>query len=201
VDVLVNAGGKGSRISSLGMEKPLIMVEGRSCIDRVLDVLQASEYIGHILVSVSPNTRKTREWVLERGFEVVDTSGEDFVLDMHSALRMMDGDEVMLCPSDLPLLKRSTVDDFLASYYKEGGESYLAMVKESIVLAAGLRPSYVWELDEGRYVVSGVSVVDRRLTLEGKYLEENFYLNGGLDLAVNVNTPEGLELVRRLISS
>ena len=194
----MNAGGKGSRISALGVEKPMLEVKGRSCIDRVLDALQQAERVGRVYVSVSPNTPLTRARAITRGAEAIDTGGEDFVLDLHSALRAIPADEVMLCPSDLPLLRPVTVDLFLGSYEKEGGESYLAMVEESVVRSLGLTPSYVWDLEGGRYVVSGVSVVDRALILEDKYLEEGFYLHGGVDLALNVNTPEELETVRRL---
>ncbi len=194
----MNAGGKGSRISALGVEKPMLEVKGRSCIDRVIDALEGAQGVGRIYVSTSPNTPRTRARAVARGAEVIDTGGEDFVLDLHTALRAIPADEVMLCPSDLPLLRPETVDSFLESYREEGGESYLAMVEESVVLSLGLTPSYVWNVEGGRYVVSGVSVVDRRLILEDRYLEERFYLHGGADLAVNVNTPEELELVRRL---
>lgn len=198
MDVLVNAGGKGSRISSIGVEKPLLDVNGRSCIDRVLDSLLAAKGVDEVLVSVSPNTPQTRRRVIERGVGVIDTSGEDFVLDLHTSLSAFGGEKVMICPSDLPLLRSSTVESFLRAYHSDGGESYLAMVPEGLVTGMGLSPSYVWELPEGRYVVSGVSIVDRLLILADKYLEERFYFQGGVDLAINVNTPEELELVRRL---
>lgn len=198
MDVLVNAGGKGSRISSIGVEKPLLEVKGRTCIDRVLDSLLQAQGVEEILVSVSPNTPETRRKVIERGVRVIDTSGEDFVLDLHSSLSALSGEKVMICPSDLPLLKASTVESFLHDYHSEGGESYLAMVPEGLVTEMGISPSYVWDLPEGRYVVSGVSIVDRLLILADKYLEERFYFRGGVDLAINVNTPEELEMVRRL---
>lgn len=198
MDVLVNAGGKGSRISSIGVEKPLLEVNGRACIDRVLDSLLQAQGVDGVFVSVSPNTPETRRRVIERGIEVIDTSGEDFVLDLHTSLSAIGGDKVMICPSDLPLLRSSTVESFLHAYNSNGGESYLAMVPETLVTEMGISPSYVWELPEGRYVVSGVSIVDRLLILADKYLEERFYFQGGVDLAINVNTPEELELVRRL---
>lgn len=182
----------------MGVEKPLLDISGRTCIDRVLDALQGAKGIGEVVVSVSPNTPGTRELAIKRGVRVIDTGGEDFVSDLHHSLRGMDGEMVMVCPSDLPLLKSVTIEAFLGAYELTGGESFLAMVPESKVLDLGVRPSYVWELPEGRFVVSGLSIIDRGLTLKDKYLDERFYLNGGEDLAVNVNTPEELEIVRRM---
>ena len=38
------------------------------------------------------------------GVETIRTSGESFMDDLHDAFKVMDGDYVLTCPSDLPLL-------------------------------------------------------------------------------------------------
>ncbi len=59
MDVLINAGGKGTRMGVTGIEKPMQIIGGKPTVLRVVEAMQKSSYTDRILVSVSPNTPKT----------------------------------------------------------------------------------------------------------------------------------------------
>ena len=83
----MTAGGRGSRISELGTEKPLVPVAGVPMIDRMLDQLGRSERLERIYVSVSPLAPRTREHLLERDVVIVDTPGNGYVADLTGSMR------------------------------------------------------------------------------------------------------------------
>ena len=104
MQALVNAGGKGSRMGKCGIEKPMQMVGDKHTVQRVVEALSASSHIDRLLVSVSDNTPETERFLNSIGVETIRTSGESFMDDLHDAFKVMDGDYVLTCPSDLPLL-------------------------------------------------------------------------------------------------
>lgn len=196
---LVNAGGKGTRMSCQGVEKPMLDIGGEPVIARVVEAMEASSNVDEVVVSVSPHTSRTAEYLNDRGIRTVMTSGEDFMMDMHVALERMKGQYVIVCPSDLPLLSAPIVDEVVEAFEGTGGESILALVDESIVLSAGLNPSYSLTLDGRRWTLSGLSIVDRVGILSGRYLKEHYHLTQHIELAVNVNNDWELELARNMI--
>ena len=110
MQALVNAGGKGTRMGATGIEKPMQLVGGKPVVRRVVEALLGSDRIGRILVSVSKNTPETERFVRSLGVDVIRTSGEDFMKDMHEAFGAMDGRYVFTTPSDIPLLTSGVVD-------------------------------------------------------------------------------------------
>ena len=67
---------------------------------------------------------------------------------------------------------------------------------EKTVLRTGITPSYTRE-DGGRnWVLSGLCIMNRPMTLAGEYLEEYLFQTDWVELSVNVNTPRELELAR-----
>ncbi len=50
----------------------------------------------------------------------------------------------------------------------------------------------------GNWAVSGISIMDRKKTLNGDYLMESFYHTDRKEFAVNVNTQSDLELARKM---
>lgn len=59
MEALINAGGKGSRMGFYNIEKPMQMIGEKNAIQRVIDAISSSFYIGRVLVSVSDNTIET----------------------------------------------------------------------------------------------------------------------------------------------
>lgn len=195
VDALIMAGGKGTRMGPGTIEKPMQMIGGKHVVERVIEAIQHCQYVSKVLVSVSSNTPKTEEFVRDMGVEVICTTGNDFMNDMHSAFECLESEFVLTCPSDLPLLKSFTVDAFV-EFFRPEMQSAIAVVEERVVVGAGISPSFTIDIDGKEWVLSGLCISDRQKTLDGVYLEEHYMKTDWVDLAVNVNTQMELALSR-----
>lgn len=196
MQALINAGGKGSRMGRCGIEKPMHMVGDECAVQRVVDALEASTHIDRILVSVSDNTPETERYLNGIGVETIRTSGESFMDDLHQAFGSMDGEYVLTCPSDLPLLTTEVVNTFIEYFSPESMESAIAVVDEETVRSTGITPSYTREYHGKSWVLSGLCIMNRPRTLAGDYLEEYLFETNWVELSVNVNTPRELDLAR-----
>ena len=181
-----------------GIEKPMQLIDGVPTVERVINALSASENIDSILVSVSDNTLETESYLQSKGVRTVRTSGESFMDDLHDAFRIMDGEYVLTCPSDLPLLTTDIVDRFIGFFEPGRMESAIAVIDEHTVRRIGITPSYTREHNGKNWVLSGVCIMNRTGTLEGRYLEEFLFETDSVELAVNVNTQGELALARSM---
>ena len=196
MEALVHAGGKGTRMGKCGIEKPMMKVGDKCTVERVIDALKGAKNIDRILVSVSDNTLETERYLNSIGIETVRTSGDDFMGDLHQALECLSGDYVLTTPSDLPLITSEIFDSIIDYFNPRTMDSLLAVIDEKTVRSIGIIPSYTREERGNSWVLSGVSVIDRKKTLAGEYLSETLYETNWLELSVNVNTPLELDLAR-----
>lgn len=196
MQALVNAGGKGTRMGKCGVEKPMHLVGDKHTVERVIDALSGSSHIDRVLVSVSDNTLETEQYLKSIGVETIRTSGESFMDDIHDAFRNMEGDYILTCPSDLPLLTTEVVDTFIEYFVPGTMQSAIAVVDEETVRRVGITPSYTRESGGRNWVLSGLCIMNRDGTLRGDYLEEYLFETNWPELAVNMNTPKELDLAR-----
>ncbi|WP_400201587.1 NTP transferase domain-containing protein [Candidatus Methanarcanum hacksteinii] len=196
MQALVNAGGKGTRMGRCGVEKPMHMVGDKHTVERVIDALSGSSHIDRVLVSVSDNTLETERYLKSIGVETIRTSGESFMDDLHDAFRVMEGDYILTCPSDIPLLTTEVVDTFIEYFVPGTMQSAIAVVDEDTVRRTGITPSYTRESGGRNWVLSGLCIMNREGTLRGDYLEEYLFETNWPELAVNMNTPKELDLAR-----
>ncbi|MDD4709032.1 MAG: NTP transferase domain-containing protein [Candidatus Methanomethylophilaceae archaeon] len=196
-EALINAGGKGSRMMNGGIEKPMLAVGGRPTVMHVISALQGSKHITSILVSVSSNTPHTERYLNDMGIETVRTSGDSYMNDIHSALGTMSSDYVLTSPSDIPLLSSKAID-LVGEAFEPDMQSMITVVDEEVVTRFGIVPSYTIALDGRTWVMSGINIMDRKLTLDGEYLQEEYCKCSCIDLAVNVNTVQELQMARWL---
>ena len=196
MEALIMAGGKGTRMGFCGVEKPMIEVGGIYTVERVINALKDSKHIDRILVSVSPNTPDTERYVNELGIETIRTSGEDYVEDLHDAFRLLDGKYVLTCPSDMPLLKPFTVDAFVKYFLENPDDSMTAIIDEEVVIKSGFTPSFDFEQDGKKWVISGMNIMDRKKILDDVVLNYSYFATDWVDLAVNMNTEYELRIAR-----
>ena len=182
-DALIMAGGKGSRMCSNKIEKPMLTVGGKHIIQRVVEAISGAKGIGRVLVSVSSNTPRTEEFLRSMGVETICTSGVDFMEDMHAAFSTLDSDFVLTCPSDMPLLKSFTVDSFI-EFFRPEMESAIAVIDRDTVVNTGITPSFTIDIDGSEWVLSGLCISDRRKTLDDVYLKECYMNNFWDELGV-----------------
>ena len=179
-----------------GVEKPMQVIGDKPTVQRVVEAISASPNIDRLLVSVSDNTPETERFLNSLGVETIRTSGESFMDDLHDAFRVLDGDYVLTCPSDLPLLTTDVVDLFIEYFQPGTMESAIAVVDEETVVRTGITPSYTREHNGREWVLSGLCIMNRPKTLAGDYLQEYLFETDWVELSVNVNTLDELELAR-----
>ena len=197
MEALIMAGGKGTRLCRNGVEKPYVDVAGKHVIEHVINALRKARHIDRILVSVSPHTKRTGEFLETMDdVEVLWTSGENYVEDLHSAYRCMSGKYVFSTPSDLPLLRDFTVDNFIEAFEKDPHDSFLAVIDEEVVVNTGIKPSFSFELDGSWWVLSGFTIMNRQMILDGGCPKDYYFKTDWVDLAINVNTMYELQLAR-----
>jgi adenosylcobinamide-phosphate guanylyltransferase len=196
---LVTAGGRGSRISELGTEKPLVPVAGVPMIDRMLDQLGRSERLDRIYVSVSPLAPRTREHLLERDVIIIDTPGNGYVADLTGSMRRIEEDAVLVCPSDMPLLTAEAVDTLIGTYDDWAQPALTVALPPAVIESLGLIVTYVEEIEGRPLTFCGVSVVDRLEMLTGSFLPGGYYITEKEEFAVNVNTVHDLRLAERIL--
>ena len=179
-----------------GVEKPMQVIGDKPTVQRVVEAISASPNIDRLLVSVSDNTPETERFLNSLGVETIRTSGESFMDDLHDAFRVLEGDYVLTCPSDLPLLTTDVVDLFIEYFQPGTMESAIAVVDEETVVRTGITPSYTREHNGREWVLSGLCIMNRPKTLAGDNLQEYLFETDWVELSVNVNTLDELELAR-----
>lgn len=107
-------GGRGTRLDE-DREKPLVPVDGRPMVGRVLDALTAAR-ITRVVAVVSPHTPETADRLRDELTEavavpctVLDGSGDGYVTDLNRGLDAV-GKPAVTVAADLPLLRGSDVD-------------------------------------------------------------------------------------------
>jgi len=196
MEALVMAGGKGTRMGFCGVEKPMIEVGGVYTVERVVNALKESKNIDMILVSVSPNTPDTERYMKDIGIETIRTSGEDYVEDLHDSFNVLTGEYVLTCPSDMPLLRSYTVDAFVDYFLKNPDDSMTAIIEEDVVTKSGFTPSFDFEYEGKKWVISGMNIMDRKKILSNVVLNYSYFMTDWVDLAINMNTEYELKIAR-----
>lgn len=200
IEALVTAGGKGTRMKDVQGEKPLLPVLGRPMVDRVVDALRSSGRFDRVCVSVSDNAPRTREHLLARGVEVLETSGDGYVEDLNRAMSVLRASEVLVCPADMPLLTGKGVDRVIDHYRSAGVASLSVAVPMDLARSMGVTPSFTLDVDGRVVVLCGVSVVDREQILTGNMLSQGYMVTEDERFALNVNTREELNIAEHWLS-
>lgn len=201
IDALITAGGKGSRIKEIGTEKPMIDLLGRPIIDYVIDALKESSHIKDVYISVSPNTPLTKQHLKNKDVIIIDTSGEEYCVDLNYSMSQMKTKEVFICPADMPLLSSSGIDFVIEGYYNSGVHSYSVAAPYSLLVSLGISPTYSLPVNGVKSVFCGVSVLDRLDMLSMKSLSEGYVLTENIELIININTIIELKIAEEVLTS
>jgi adenosylcobinamide-phosphate guanylyltransferase len=181
------------------MEKPMIKVLEKPIIERVLDALDGAKGVRDIFVSVSDNTPVTKEYVEHLGYATIATSGEDYVKDLRTSMKVPSSRAVVVCPADLPLITSNSLDQVVFEYERAGFQSLAVAIPSHCILSIGLEATFEMDVNGSPVVLCGVSVVDRDVMLSGEYLEEGYFISQKMDFALNVNSIQELRLAERLL--
>jgi adenosylcobinamide-phosphate guanylyltransferase len=196
VTAVVMAGGRGKRMEA-SEEKPMLRVGGKPVVEHVLAALQAAKHIESVVVAVSVNTPKTAEYVKKFPVKVLITPGEGYIQDMQFAVKKLGLETVLAVASDLPLITAGIVDDALERYASCGKPALTVAVPTETKSKLGLAVEYDFEAEGKTVVPTGINIIDGSL-IDGGWMEQEVYILHRDEVAVNVNTPQDLQLAERL---
>lgn len=191
VTALVMAGGKGSRMNFNG-EKPLIKINNRPMVMYVINALKKSKQINDIIIATSKNTPKTDEFLKNQGIKTILTPGKNYVEDLQYIISNFKLDDVLLTlTADLPLITGEIIDYVLTKYEKSIKPAMSVMIPEDFFIENNLKPTSVFE----NLVPSGLNI----LRSINKTQNEEVLILEKIELAVNINTCEDINLLKKLL--
>ncbi|UPM44087.1 NTP transferase domain-containing protein [Halocatena salina] len=178
-------GGTGTRLDR--GEKPLLPIDGRPMIDRVIDALAAAR-IDTVYAGVSPNAPRTTariEGMLD--VSTIETPGSGYVPDLERALDRV-VPPVMTVAADLPLLDGQTIDAVL-DRYSTGSLTVCVPVERKRALGMSVDTT----------VVGTESLAPTGVNVVGDTDTEEYMIRDDDRLAVNVNRPRDAWIAQTLL--
>jgi adenosylcobinamide-phosphate guanylyltransferase len=166
-------------------------------VEHVLSSLLAAKKVGRIVVAVSANTPKTAAFVKKFPVTLLKTPGNGYIPDMQFAVKQLGLETVLAVVSDLPLITGVIVDDVLSRYEACGKPALTVAVPVETKTKFGVGVEYAFDADGRQVVPTGINVIDGRL-IDGGWMEQEVYVLDREEVAVNVNTPQELQLAQTL---
>lgn len=202
INGLIMAGGKSLRIKELG-EKPLILLHGQPLIDYVQKAMTEATLIKKIYVTVSPHTTNTLEYLNKKAknhsFQIIQTSGIDYVEDLRYAINDFKLSNVLICPADTPLLRGELLDLVIKEFFRAGKPSLVTVVPIKLILSLGLEPTTTMRINDSEMVPTGINVIKGEEMITGATLEEEYFKVNLREFAVNINRKKELEIAEKLL--
>lgn len=191
VTALIMAGGKGTRMES-GVEKPLVVINGKPMIQYVIDALESTDGIDCIVVATSQNTPETEIFLKEQGIKTIETPGDGYVQDLGFILSNFKlGDILLTITADLPLISEDIIDYVLEEYKKSEKPAMNVFVPLHVFEKYGIKPTITFE----NLVPSGLNI----LRGINKTQNEEVLIIEKIELALNINTYEDITLLKKLL--
>lgn len=189
VIALVMAGGKGTRLN-MDCEKPLLELADKPMIDYVLSSLSKSSYIKKVYIATSPHTPLTKQYLIDRNYQIIDTPGKGYVDDLGFILRYFEkkhpNTTILTVSSDVPCIKTETYDLIINEYKKLDIEALNVAVPEKIFQKYGIKPTIVFD----GMVPAGVNI----LSSLNKIQNEELLILEKIELALNINNSDDIEI-------
>ena len=175
---IIMAGGKAKRLD-MDIEKPLIEINGKTILERIVDVLKEAE-IDDISVAVTDSTSATKKKAEELKLKIVQTPGDGYVEDIQHLMKQFN--EFLSINADLPFLQSQLIRDVL-NKYREINQPISVVVPIEEYENMGFTPS----TEINGLVPIGVNIVTNG--------EDYFYVTNGKG-TVNINTKKELERIK-----
>jgi adenosylcobinamide-phosphate guanylyltransferase len=199
------AGGKSERFGK-NKEKPMIKLNGKSLIQRVVEAAKKSKKISEVYVAVTELSPQTADAAMKASVRVITTEGKGYHSDLQQAIKAAKlSGSVLTISSDLPLLSGKFLDEVISRYEKAGKPALRVFVPVEACYKYGIHPTSLEEHEGKEYAVSGINIIDGQLILNGQPLTEKqpqeTFISTRLEAVFNINTPDDLKAAERYIQS
>jgi len=190
---IVMAGGRGTRLKT-PVEKPLFKLHNKPLIKYVLDNLNSSKLVEKIIIATSPNTPKTRDYIRDFDYEILDTPGVDYLHDLSFILDFFEGkspnDILLFINADLPFIYGECIDYILNSYFNQDKPALSTLIPVDIFNDLGM----VYEYEYRGLVPVGVNI----LKSINEVQDETQLVINRQELAFNINTLQDADVANKL---
>ncbi len=191
MEAIVMAGGKGTRLASPDVEKPLVKFIGKPMIAHVIRALKRSK-IGKITVAVSPFTLKTKKWAEHSKLSVIVTPGKGYIEDYIWTAKMLNITRpFLIITADVPLINKYLINKVIDSYALKGHGALAVYVPHTLYKAVSVKPDLVLKIGDNEFVPAGLNVIDGKIIDNAQ--EETILVLTDTSLVFNVNTLSDLE--------
>ena len=191
---LILAGGEGSRLG-VG-EKPLVDICGRPMIARVIEAFAGAGL--EIAVVASRRTPMTLNYLRAQGVPFYRAGGKGYVEDIVEAVTELEVSAPLFTSvADIPCLRAEHVAMIRDAYLAQDRAALSTWVPRGLCSPGGCRMDYAETVEGIASVPVGVNILVGERIREPQ--EEHRLLVREPALAWNVNTPEDLEEVRRVL--
>jgi adenosylcobinamide-phosphate guanylyltransferase len=195
VTALVMAGGKGSRMKSF-VEKPLLIVCGKTILERVIQALRNSMSVNRIIVTVTPRTPATALMAKQLNVETLETPGNDYVSDMRYAVKQLGLRNVLVVSADIPFITSEIINQAVSRFELCGKPALSVMIPLGVYAKLGIQPHLIMNVRGNRVAPAGINIIDGA-KIDLPKLDEEILLSESEEIALNVNTPLELQVARR----
>lgn len=185
------AGGKGTRMES--EKEKLLLTYKKPIILHVIDALEESKCFSKIIAVTSKNSPRTKQLLLEKKIETIETPGNDYVNDLNQILCNLD-DEVLITSGDLPFLDSEIIRTIAKMYSSDTIWKSIVVTKgflDSLDLKSDIQVSYGGQL----CYLSGISLVNSKQIKDLSNVKESYEILNDKRVAFNLNTKQDYELL------
>lgn len=185
------AGGRGSRMNL--SEEKLMLTYKKPMILHVANALKDSNCFSKIIFVTSPNSPKTKKFLLENNFETVDSSGLGYVKDLNTILKSYKG-SVFIISGDLPLLDEKIVKEII-KFYDPKKICTTILVTKKFLESLGILSSYEVFFQNQTCAYTGISMINCENITNLESIEETFVILNDKRIGFNVNTKKDYDLL------
>ncbi len=194
------AGGRGRRLI-IDFEKPILIINGRTMIERIIDELKRSDVDG-IYVCTTKDTPLTERLIScmygEEKVKVINTAGLGYIEDMRECAKRVGLKEPFIYISaDLPLINFRMIN-YILSFHKSREEDALSVfLKREVYVKYDIETEMVLHYKGKEIVPVGINIIDGKRIEEEQ--EEYKLILDIPELAFNINRIADYERLVKLI--
>lgn len=179
-------GGRGTRMKKI-IEKPLLKVNSVPIIERIAQVIKDSKLLNKSIYAVSPYTPNTRKFVLKKGYEIVDTPGEGYHIDLKYAVKKCKLTKTLVVSGDLPFLTGELIDSVINVYIERAKPALVVVISIDALKQFQLKPTYIIKCNNQEVIPTGINFIDGSL-IDKEKMEQTIFITENLGFFININT-------------
>ena len=196
---LVMAGGKSTRMG-LRKEKPLIKVNDKTMVERVLRVLNGIKELSEIIVAVSKYTPRTKKFLDDLKVKTIETPGNGYIEDMKFAIKKLKNYSryFLTISADLPLIDKEVIYKILEWYKKSKKPALTVMVQTKDYEQLGIKANYKIIRNDKLLTPVGINIIDGN-EIDKETIDEEILILNEVKSLINVNNLSDLKIVKEIL--